>query len=61
MLELIKYSLHDYVRSHKYFAPISTYIILIIVFYTYKPNPVLDSYAVTASMLYVVSAWLCIY
>lgn len=60
MLELIKYSLHDYVRSHKYFAPISTYIILIIVFYTYKPNPVLDSYAVTASMLYVVSAWLCI-
>jgi hypothetical protein len=58
--ELIKYSLHDYIRSHKYFPPVSTFFIFIIVFYTYKPNPVIDSYAVTALILYIISAWLCI-
>ncbi|WP_152655062.1 hypothetical protein [Oceanobacillus sp. CFH 90083] len=59
MKEVITYSLHDYVRSHKYFPPISTYFVLILVFYTYKPNPIVDSYAITALFLFVISAWLC--
>lgn len=59
MKALIKYSLHDYLRSHKYFPPISTFIIVIFVFYSYKPNPIIDSYAVTATILYIISAWLC--
>lgn len=60
MKNLIKYSLQDYIRSHKYFPPISTYIILIFVFYTYTPNPIMDSYAVTGLILYVISSWLCV-
>lgn len=60
MKHLITYSLHDYLRSHKYFPPTCMFIVLIFVFYTYKPNPVIDSYAVTALMVYVISAWLCI-
>lgn len=60
MQELIKYSVQDYFRSHKYFPPISTYIIFIFVFYTYTPNPIIDSYTVTAVVLYIISAWLCI-
>ncbi|MFD1848568.1 hypothetical protein [Oceanobacillus bengalensis] len=60
MFEFIKYSLQDYIRSQKYFAPISTYIIIIFVFYTYTPNPIIDSYAVTALILFVISAWLCV-
>lgn len=60
MKALVKYSLHNYFRSHKYFPPISTFIILIFVFYSYKPNPIIDSYAVTAIILYIISAWLCI-
>ena len=60
MKTLIKYSLHDYLRSHKYFPPVSTFIILIVVFYSYKPNPISDSYAVTAIITYIISAWLCI-
>lgn len=59
MKEVIKYSLHDYIRSHKYFPPVSTFIVLIAVFYTYKPNPIVDSYAITALFLFVISAWLC--
>ena len=60
MKALIKYSLQDYLRSHKYFPPISTFIILIFVFYSYTPNPIIDSYAVTSLFLYIISAWLCI-
>lgn len=59
MKDVIKYSLQDYVRSHKYFPPISTFFMLIVVFYTYKPNPIVDSYAITALFLFVISAWLC--
>ncbi|GIO21442.1 hypothetical protein [Oceanobacillus sp. J11TS1] len=59
MKDLIKYTLHDYLRSQKYFPPTSTYFILILIFYTYKPNPIIDSYAVTALILFVTSAWLC--
>lgn len=60
MKAIIKYSLHDYLRSHKYFPPISTFIILIFIFYSYTPNPIIDSYAVTAIIVYIISAWLCI-
>ncbi|MBY7142008.1 hypothetical protein KFZ56_02670 [Virgibacillus sp. NKC19-3] len=60
MKHLIKYSLHDYIRSHKYFPPIAVFFILIFVFYTYTPNPIIDSYAATAFILYMISAWLCI-
>ncbi|MFD1066443.1 hypothetical protein [Oceanobacillus locisalsi] len=60
MKEVIQYSLHDYIRSHKYFPPISTFVVLIFIFYTYKPNPIVDSYAITSLFLFIVSAWLCI-
>lgn len=60
MRSLIKYSLYDFLRSHKYFPPISTFIIFIFVFYAYKPNPIIDSYAATGIIVYIVSAWLCI-
>lgn len=52
--------MHDYIRSHKYFPPIATFFILIFVFYTYTPNPIIESYTATALILYVISAWLCI-
>jgi len=58
--ELIKYSLHDYIRSHRYFPPVSAFFILVFVYYTYTSNPVIDSYALTAVTLYVISAWICI-
>lgn len=60
LIALIKYTLHDYIRSHKYFPPISTFFIIILVFYNYSPNPVIDSYSVTALFLFIISTWLCI-
>ncbi|WP_010094289.1 hypothetical protein [Ornithinibacillus scapharcae] len=59
MKYVIQYSMRDFLRSQKYFPPLSTFILLMVVFYSYKPNPVIDSYAVTSLMMYVISAWLC--
>lgn len=59
MKTLIMYTLHDYIRSHKYFPPISCFFIVIVVFYVYAPNPVIDSYAVTALFVFIFSTWIC--
>lgn len=60
MKHVMQYSIRDFLRSQKYFPPLLIFILLILVFYTYKPNPVIDSYAVTSLMVYVISAWICV-
>jgi len=58
MTQLIYYYLLYYLRSYRFFSPVATFLIFIIVFYTYRPNPAIDSYTVTASALYFIMAWL---
>jgi hypothetical protein len=58
MIHLIHYYFAYYLRSYRYFPPVATYLIFIIVFYTYRPNPAIDSYTVTATALYYIIAWL---
>lgn len=57
-MALMKYMLASYTRSYRYFAPLAFTIISVLLIYSYRPNPVLDSYAVTASLLFIGSAWL---
>lgn len=57
---LIRYVLCDYIRSYRYIPQVSIYIIWIGVFYTYVPNPIMDSYAITCMFLYFLSAWLSV-
>lgn len=47
MIHLICYLLKNYIRSQKYVAPVIFYIITMLLIYSYKPNPVADSYSVT--------------
>lgn len=56
----IKYILHDYSRSYHYLAPLTLFLIVVLVSYSSKPNFIMDSYAFTALLMYFVSAWLCI-
>lgn len=58
MIPLIKYMLASYTRSYRYFAPIAFILISVVFIYSYRPNPIMDSYAVTAAFLFVGSAWL---
>mgnify|MGYP000870724695 CR=1 FL=1 len=58
MAHLIYYYFTYYLRSYRYFPPVATYLVFIIIFYTYRPNPTIDSYTVTATGLYYIIAWL---
>jgi len=57
MKALINYHFLDYIKSYRYVPPLTIYLVLLIVNYTYKPNPVLSSLAVTALYLFLVMAW----
>lgn len=60
MKSLIVYHLRDYLRSYNYIPPICVYIITLVANYTYRPNPMLSSYGVTAIYLYFIVAWITI-
>ncbi|GGF64345.1 hypothetical protein GCM10010912_06760 [Paenibacillus albidus] len=58
MMALIGYMLRSYTRSQRYFAPFAALVIAVMMLYTYKPNPIMNSYAATAVILFVGCAWI---
>lgn len=54
----MKYMLISYTRSYRYFAPLAFTVVSVLLIYSYRPNPILDSYSVTAALLFIGSAWL---
>jgi len=57
--DLLIYLLRNYNRSYRFIPPLFTYLIFIGIFYAYKPNPVMGSFAVTAVLSFIVTAWIC--
>jgi hypothetical protein len=49
--------LTDLLRSNRYFMPGTAYVIFVAWIYSVKPNPVLESYGVTAALLFAIAAW----
>ncbi|GIP27280.1 hypothetical protein J23TS9_24100 [Paenibacillus sp. J23TS9] len=58
MIALVRFLLKSYTRKHAYFAPLAATLIAMFLLYSYKPNPVMDSYAVTSVFLFIGAAWL---
>lgn len=58
MKGLIGYFVRSYSVSQRYFGPVAGIIIAVLILYSYKPNPVMNSYSATAVFLFVASAWL---
>lgn len=56
---LVNYLLKSYIRSHRYFPAIVFFLLCIMILYSYKPNPVVETYALSAVFLYIISAWIC--
>lgn len=48
MRSLMAYHLISYIKSYNYVAPMSFFIIILVVNYAIYPNPVLASYGVTS-------------
>ncbi|AIQ53147.1 hypothetical protein [Paenibacillus sp. FSL R7-0331] len=58
MRPLTAYMLKSYSTSQRYFAPVAAIIIFVLLLYTYKPNPVMSSYAATGILLFIGCAWM---
>ncbi|MDF2938114.1 MAG: hypothetical protein K0Q90_3487 [Paenibacillaceae bacterium] len=57
MLALIKYMLIDLHRSNRYFMPTVFYGLVVLWMYSVRPNPVLESYSVTAALAFGCALW----
>ncbi|MWV43449.1 hypothetical protein GRF59_07365 [Paenibacillus sp. HJL G12] len=57
MVALARFLLKSYTRKHAYFAPLAGTLIAMFLLYSYKPNPVMDSYAVTSVFLFIGASW----
>jgi hypothetical protein len=60
MKGLIHYHFASYFRTHKYIPPVSVFIMMLIINYTYAPNPILDSYSFTSLVLFFIMGWVTI-
>lgn len=60
MRSLMAYHLISYIKSYNYVAPMSFFIIILVVNYSIYPNPVLASYGVTSIYLYIIAAWITV-
>lgn len=58
MRSLTGYMLRSYAVSQRYFGPMAFIIIAVLILYSYKPNPVMSSYAATAVILFIGAAWM---
>jgi len=56
--EMMIYFIRHYSRSYRYVPPMFGYLMFVVFLYSFKPNAVMSSFAVTASVLFVVSSWI---
>ncbi|WP_210610217.1 ABC transporter permease [Priestia flexa] len=60
MIALIRYHYLTYLKSYRYIPPLALYLILLIITYTYTPNPILDSFYNTSIYLFFTFSWVTI-
>jgi hypothetical protein len=54
---LIRYHFIHYLRSFTYIHPLTLFIFTVMLNYTYKPNPIYDSYSFTSLALFFMMGW----
>ena len=57
MISLLHYQLINYLRTYKYIPPFFIFILCTIVNYAFVPNPILDSYSFTSTLLFFLMGW----
>ena len=60
MISLLHYQLINYLRSYKYIPPFFIFILCTVVNYAFVPNPILDSYSFTSTLLFLLMGWFTI-
>jgi hypothetical protein len=57
VIALVRYTLRDFIRSHRFLPPLIVFGVLFAVLYAVHPTPVLSSYGATALAMYPLGAW----
>lgn len=57
--QILYYYHRYYQQSYRYIAPLTLYLIAVLFLYAITPNPIMDSYALTSTLLFFISAWFC--
>ncbi|MDN3955901.1 hypothetical protein [Sporolactobacillus laevolacticus] len=60
MFPVLRYQAMNYFRSYLFVPPFVIYTVLLFVNYSYRPNPIMDSYALTSILGYLLAAWFTI-
>ncbi|ASS65319.1 MULTISPECIES: hypothetical protein [unclassified Paenibacillus] len=60
MRHLLAYHYRCHVRSYRYAAPLSLFLLALLFIYAQVPNPVMGSYAFSSSLLFLIMIWVCI-
>ncbi|AHN21183.1 hypothetical protein [Lysinibacillus varians] len=57
MISLLHYQFSNYIRTYKYIPPFFIFILCTVVNYAFVPNPILDSYSFTSTLLFLLMGW----
>ncbi|MGK9252292.1 hypothetical protein [Paenibacillus humicus] len=60
MRHLLAYHCRCHLRSYRYAAPLSLFLLALLFIYAQVPNPVMGSYAFSSSFLFLIMIWVCI-
>ena len=60
MMALFRYSFLVHLRTFKSIPPLFVYLFVLMLNYTYTPNPILDSYSFTSIALFFIMGWITI-
>lgn len=58
MIAVVRYFAKDYLLSYRYFAPLLAFGFALFFIYSVVPNPVMPSYSLTSTLLFIISAWI---
>ncbi|MCI2870106.1 hypothetical protein FH115_10590 [Staphylococcus hominis] len=58
MIEPINYFFKNMIRSYKFIAPYSVFVLIVVILYYYSGQPVLSSFGTTSMLLLFISIWL---
>ncbi|MGU3473306.1 hypothetical protein ACLBWT_19430 [Paenibacillus sp. D51F] len=60
MRHLLAYHYRCHLRSYRYAAPLSLFLLALLFIYAQVPNPVMGSYGFSSSLLFLIMIWVCI-
>ncbi|PNZ70690.1 hypothetical protein E2556_00935 [Staphylococcus croceilyticus] len=59
-MALINYHFKNFIRTYKWIGPLISFLLLVVILYTYSGQPILSSFASTSMLLLFISVWITV-